>query len=146
MRFRVLAVDVVKARGHKLVKATHRSTLEITRDSYLTERGDCIIGIMADKAAFNLSHSVKSALCKPHSRLLMLLYSNGTIDYILAEGAPDLSFEDRRRIVVRKSSYVEPSTIAINASKSARDLDRELVESLKRGNELLAFLVVFAIE
>ncbi|MGB9674949.1 MAG: DUF371 domain-containing protein, partial [Nanopusillaceae archaeon] len=36
---------VINVKGHKLVKATHKSTLEITKDNFLTERGDCIIGI-----------------------------------------------------------------------------------------------------
>ncbi len=33
---------VIKAKGNKLIKATHKSTLEITKDNYLTERGDIV--------------------------------------------------------------------------------------------------------
>ena len=146
LSLKVLAVDVIRARGHRLVKATHTSTLEITREEFLTDRGDCIIGIMADKAAFHLSENIKRALQKPGSRLLMLLYSNGRVDFLVAEGSTDLKLEDKRRIVVRKSSYIEPSTIGIRASKSAGDLSRELVESLKSENELLALLTVLAVE
>lgn len=41
---------VIKARGHPNIKATHRTTIEVTKDNYLTGRGDCILGIDADKS------------------------------------------------------------------------------------------------
>ncbi|KUO85763.1 MAG: hypothetical protein AT709_05205 [Caldivirga sp. MG_3] len=50
-----MAIDVVWARGHVNVMATHRNTLEITRDDYVTKRGDCIVACCADKAALDLN-------------------------------------------------------------------------------------------
>src|SRR3989339_697243 len=34
--------------GHKNIKATHRNTLEFTKDAEVSARGDCILGIRSD--------------------------------------------------------------------------------------------------
>jgi len=42
--------EVIRARGHEHVAATHESTFEVTTDDWLTPAGDCIVGIEADRA------------------------------------------------------------------------------------------------
>jgi len=68
-------IERILAKGHKNVKATHRTTLEVTKDKYLTPRGDCIIAISANKAASDLSESFKYYLKKPGSILVVVLRS-----------------------------------------------------------------------
>ncbi|MEF8854148.1 MAG: DUF371 domain-containing protein [Haloarculaceae archaeon] len=41
--------EVVHARGHENVTATHASTVEVTSDDYLTPAGDCILAVEADR-------------------------------------------------------------------------------------------------
>ncbi|HIP75502.1 MAG TPA: DUF371 domain-containing protein, partial [Thermococcus paralvinellae] len=41
--------EIIHCYGHENIKATHKSTLEITKEDFLTPRGDCIICIKADK-------------------------------------------------------------------------------------------------
>ncbi|MFX0070300.1 MAG: DUF371 domain-containing protein, partial [Candidatus Hermodarchaeota archaeon] len=36
-------------------------TLEITKDAHLTDRGDCIVAVKADKACLDLSKEFKEA-------------------------------------------------------------------------------------
>jgi len=134
--------DTVVARGHPNVRALHRTTFEITKDRELTERGDCIIGVSADKASADLSRDLKDCLKKPLCVLVILLAADGRRDVVIARGDPKLILEDERRIIVRRSTYIDSATIAIEANKAARDIDRKLVELLKSSEtELVVELI-----
>ncbi|HID73268.1 TPA: DUF371 domain-containing protein [Candidatus Micrarchaeota archaeon] len=54
---KVVAHDVVTARGHPNIRAEHETTFEVTTEPSLTPRGDCIVGVQADKAASDLSRA-----------------------------------------------------------------------------------------
>ncbi|MGC8983109.1 MAG: DUF371 domain-containing protein [Desulfurococcaceae archaeon] len=123
--------EVVTARGHPNIKATHKSTLEITKDREVTPRGDCIVGVAADKAPADFSEEFKAHL-RDHDALLVVVLEAGDIkDIVLAHGHPGLLLTDTRRLIIRKSTYIEPATIGINASKSSAELKRELITLLK---------------
>ena len=128
--------DVIEARGHPNVRALHRTTFEVTRESHLTPRGDCIIGVRADKAARDLNPELRLALRNPGARVLVILETPGSRDQVEAWGSEGITADDDRRIIVRRSSYVEPATIAVRASKAARHLSRELVSELRQGTRL----------
>ena len=51
--------EFITAFGHKNVRATHRTTLEITKDEELSVRGDCIVAVAADKGFFDLKPKFK---------------------------------------------------------------------------------------
>ena len=53
---------VFRAWGHENVRATHRSTFEVTKDDYLTPRGDCIVGIRSEAAARDLPEWLRMLL------------------------------------------------------------------------------------
>ena len=44
-----------RCRGHPLVLGTHPTTFEVTCEKHLTENGNCIIGVAADKGCAGLS-------------------------------------------------------------------------------------------
>lgn len=123
--------DRVTAKGHQAIKALHPTTLELTKDSYLTERGDCIIGVNLDRGVFELDSNLKNALKKKSSVVVLILRVDNITDAVLAQGHENLVLSDNRRIIVRRSSYIDPATLAINANKSSRDIRRDLVEKLK---------------
>ncbi|MEM2023054.1 MAG: DUF371 domain-containing protein [Archaeoglobaceae archaeon] len=50
------------ARGHKNLRATHRTTLEVTKESYLTPRGNCIVGVKASSSARDLPEWLKKEI------------------------------------------------------------------------------------
>ncbi|MCS7098855.1 MAG: DUF371 domain-containing protein, partial [Sulfolobales archaeon] len=135
-------VDVVVFSGHENVRASHRTTLEVTKDEYLTPRGDCIIGVKSSKSALDLSHCVKEVLRRGGSLLAIIVTSSGFFDYLYASGSEKLTFKDSRKMVIRRSDYVDDSTIGLRSSKAAGDLDRSLVEALKRSER--GFLVLVA--
>ena len=128
--------------GHHNVRATHRSTLEITRDEDLTPRGDCIIGVKSTLSTLSLPDWFKEYARRDDSIIVLVLCSGGYCDSIVGRGSRGLLLSDPTRIIVRRSSFIEPATLMINASKSAVDLDRRLVSSLRTGSMLEAYLTV----
>jgi hypothetical protein len=134
--------DEIVAFGHKLVQAKHKTTIEITKEDFLTEKGDCIIAVKSDKACFDVDDEVKAAL-KQGKRIRILFKVNGIKDEVIAYGSKELLLESKTSIVIRKSSFIDERTLAIKANKSASELDRRLIEELKNPKaKLIVRLVV----
>ena len=125
----------VKAKGHKNITATHKTTFEITKENYLTKRGTCIIGINADFSAMEFPDWLKGYL-RGENKVLIEIDVMGLKDMVIAYGHKDLKFTDNKSFVVRKSSYIDGRTVAIMANKAARDIDRRIIELLKMGKEV----------
>jgi hypothetical protein len=123
--------EVVFGYGHKNILATHKATLEFTKDTHLSKKGDCIIAVAADKALADLSAEFKAGLRKPNAKLTILIEAGGVSAQVQAYGAQQLSLANPTNAVVRKSDYVCSRTLAVHADKAAIDLPRELVEKLK---------------
>ncbi|MEM1868309.1 MAG: DUF371 domain-containing protein [Thermosphaera sp.] len=132
-----MASEQVTARGHFNITGRHKTTLEITRERDLTVRGDCIIGVEADKATSDFSSEFKKALRDPRNVLLIILEARGIRDFLLAHCSSSLILSDTRRIIVRRSGFIEPATIGLHATKAAGDLNRELINALKNGETVL---------
>nr|WP_281054516.1 DUF371 domain-containing protein [Thermofilum pendens] len=133
----------MRARGHVNIRATHRTTLEITTEENLTPRGDCIIGVKANKAARDLRPEAKEYLRSGQRVLLALvLPGQGLYDTFYARGHPDLTFTDRTSIVVRKSSYIDGRTIAVNSQKAAYEIDRRIIEEIKNPDAVLLLYIL----
>ena len=134
--------ETIVCYGHENVKATHRSTLEITKEDYLTPRGDCIICIKASKALRDLDEKIKEAL-KSGKKVKIRIIVDGIVDELEAFGDSRLSFESDFSMVIRKSDYVDGRTLAIKANKAAKDIKRELIEKLKNpGQRAVVELIV----
>ena len=43
-------IDTIDIMGHPFIQCIHNTTIEITKDNYLTKKGTCILGIKASKA------------------------------------------------------------------------------------------------
>jgi hypothetical protein len=129
--------EYVEARGHKSIKALHSSTFELTKDSDLSERGDCIIGVKLDKGLKELNKDFKEALKKDSSIVMILLQVDDIKETVLARGNSKLILEDDRRIVVRRSRFIGPETIAIESNKAAKDLNRNMIKKLQSFESIL---------
>jgi len=136
--------EIIHCRGHENVRATHRTTLEFTRENYLTPRGDCILCIEADRGINDLSDEFKAAL-RSGKKLLIRIKAGNVVDEVLAEGSPELILDHEVSIVVRKSDYIDARTLAIRANKAAKDIKRELVDLL-RNRETEAVIELIVIE
>ncbi len=123
--------ETISAYGHMNVRATHRATLEFTKDTHLSMEGDCILATASTKSVADLSCRFKECLRKPNARLTLRIEAGGIVEEIHAHGSPRLVVSHPTDIVVRKSDYVCSRTLAIRADKAAVDLSRALVEILK---------------
>jgi hypothetical protein len=118
-----------RAWGHPNIKATHKNTIEFTKADYVTETGDCIVGIKADFDSSELKRFVKK-----HKLVRIAIRTGGLSEVILAKTNP--GFNDDHEIVIRIGEYVSPRTFAVRADKSAKYLNRELVKALQLGSPI----------
>ena len=127
--------EIIFGYGHENIRATHKSTLEFTKDTQLTRKGDCIIAVAADKGLADLSREFKENLQKPNAKLTISIEADGIPEQIQAYGSPQLVLTHPSDAVIRKSSYLCARTLAIHADKAADNLSRELVKKLENPNE-----------
>jgi len=128
---RLSIIELIYAKGHKNIKSTHKTTFEITKDLSLTERGDCILAISANKGVTDLSDEFKNALLNDDANLKIVVEAGGKEDSALAKGSRLLTLKDMDEMVIRKGNYICDRTLAINSNKAAIDFDRNLIEILK---------------
>jgi len=126
-----IAREVVEFRGHRLVRSTHPTTIEITTEEYLSEEGDCVIGVGATKGCAGLSTAAKAAMRVPGSRVRAELVVEGLSFEVRASGDPRLQLSDPHEMVIRRSNYVSGRTLAVHADAASKDVPREIVRLLK---------------
>lgn len=135
-------VEEVIAFGHNLIKSTHKTTFEITKEHYLTERGDCIVAVGANKAARDLSDKFKEIARKPNAKIIVIIEAAGEKEIVNAFGSPNLMFTHPTDIVIRKSNYICSRTIAIKANKAAYDFSRSLIEKLRNPKQKVKITLI----
>ncbi len=134
--------EVIEAWGHPNVTALHKTTLEITKDEELTKRGNCIIGVKANKAIRDLDANLKKLLNAGYKAKITLELPQYDIkDEIIGFGHKKMSFEHARDVVVRKSNFVCGRTLLVKANKSAFEIDREIANLLKDPSTKLLFKI-----
>ncbi len=122
--------EEIIAYGHPNILSNHKTTIEITKDNNLTKNGNCIIGVKANKSCFDLDKNIKNSL-KEGRNIKITFCVDNIIDEIIAKGSPNLSLENKKDIVIRKSDFIDNRTLAIKADKAACDLKSKLINSLK---------------
>ena len=134
--------EKISAWGHPNITANHRTTFEITKEEHLTKRGDCIIGVKAEKSISEISDEIKNKLKEnAFARIELILPQYGLKEVVEGYGSIAMTFNHPMDIVIRKSNFVCGRTLLIKASKAARDLDREMVELLKDPETELLFVI-----
>ena len=123
--------DEVEFYGHPMVRSLHPTTIEVTKDAHLTLRGDCIIGVKADKGLSELSSGVRESIMQEESTVLLTIEVPPRSFAVRATGGAALTLESPSEMVIRKSTWVSPRTLALNADAAAKDLPRDMVESLR---------------
>jgi len=117
--------------GHKNIRSSHQKTIEITKESHLTSQGDCIIGINATSSCADLPQELKDKL-KIHGAKITFSIRVGKHEFVLeGKGHPDLILTHSEDIVIRKSDFICPRTLAIKCDKSSDLLPREMVSLLQ---------------
>jgi hypothetical protein len=127
----VQAIETIFGFGHENISSTHRSTLEFTKDSYVSNNGDCILVVSADKAPIDLGSVFKENLQKPDAKLTIIIEVDDLKEQIQAYGHPHLTLTHPTEMVIRKSDYISDRTLGVRADKAANELSRALVDKLK---------------
>jgi hypothetical protein len=136
------ARDTVRARGDPLVRATHPTTFEVTKDMRLTGAGDCIIGVAADKGAADLDPDLRALLRDDRAVLTTRLAAGGKTVIVRSRGSSAFSLDHPTDLVWRRSDFISDRTVGIRSDRVAATLPREFVAALQRGEELVVELEV----
>ena len=134
--------ESLMAYGHRNLKCTHETTLEITKALNLTPKGDCIVAVNANKSLCDLGKSLRAIVTRPSSTVTMTLEVSGFTDTVEGFGDPRLSLASPEDIVCRKSNFVSERTLMIKANKAAADLDRRIVQALKDPEKVAHITIV----
>ena len=117
--------------GHKNIRSNHQKTIEITKESHLTSQGDCIVGINATSSCADLPQELKDKLKIPGAKITFSIRV-GKHEFVLeGKGHPDLILTHSEDIVIRKSDFICPRTLAIKCDKASDLLPREMVSLLQ---------------
>jgi hypothetical protein len=125
------ATEVILAYGHENIQASHKATLEITKETNLSRTGTCIIAVSANKALADLSLWFKEIMCKNGAKLTVLIEAGNDTELVRASGDSHLVLTHPTDMVIRKSNYICSRTLAIKADKAACDLSKNIVAKLK---------------
>jgi len=117
------------AYGHPNILATHKTTLEFTKDKEVSLKGDCIVGVNADFELSKIKQFIKNTKNNKISIAIQIISKNKkhkkTKEKIFAEINPN--FNSDEELVIRKTDFLSDRTFAINADKAAFELDRGLI-------------------
>jgi hypothetical protein len=123
--------DEVTFYGHPNIQSLHAKTIEITKDEHLTLRGDCIIGVKANKACADLDESFKHRL-KSNSAVVRIEIMVGDKSLLITgRGDERLSMLNANDIVIRRTNFVCPRTMSVLCDKASSDVPRKLVKILQ---------------
>jgi len=122
-------LEKISAFGHENIQCTHSTTIEITKDSFLTNKGTCILGIKSSKACFDLNSKVKEKI-KLGKKFTIVIKVGNYSDTFNGYGHQDLTLSSKKDMVFRKSEFICDRTVLINCSKSSNELNRQLIEKL----------------
>ena len=123
--------EEIRFQGHKNVLSLHSRTIEITKDEHLTLRGDCIIGVKANKACADLDESFKHRLKSNSSIVRIEIMVRDESFVILGMGDERLSMLNAHEIVIRRTNFVCPRTMSVLCDKASSDVPRILVKMLQ---------------
>ena len=134
------AQEIIRCRGHPRVLGTHPTTFEVTCEDHLTENGNCIIGITADRGCAGLSPAFKSVLAHDDAVLVTRLACDGFVAEVRSRGSSRFRLDHPADMVWRKSTFVCGRTIGILSDRVALTLPRELIADLGREKEMVVTL------
>ncbi len=117
--------------GHENIRSNHQKTIEITKESNLTTQGDCIVGVNATSSCADLPQELKDKLRISDSKVTFSI-NVGEHEFVLkGKGHPNLILTHSEDIVIRKSDFICPRTLAVKCDKASDLLPREMVSLLQ---------------
>ena len=127
--------------GHENIRSNHQKTIEITKESHLTPQGDCIVGVNATSSCSDLPQELKDKLKKSDSNVTFTINVGSHSFVIEGQGHPNLILTHSEDIVIRKSDFICPRTLAIKCNKASDLLPRDLVSLLQNSKTKGTFTI-----
>jgi len=128
--------------GHKNIRSNHQKTIEITKESHLTPRGDCIVGVNATSSCNDLPQELKDKLKNSDTKVLFSIFVGDYEFTVEGNGHPDLILTHENDIVIRKSNFICPRTLAVKCNKASDMLPREMISLLQDPNTRGIFSII----
>lgn len=117
--------------GHENIRSNHQKTIEITKESRLTPRGDCIVGVNATSSCDDLPEEIKDKLRNSDAKVSFSIRVGDHEFVIEGNGHPGLILTHTDDIVIRKSDFICPRTLAVKCDKASDLLPREMISLLQ---------------
>ena len=117
--------------GHKNIRSLHQKTIEITTEQDLTLNGDCIIGVGASCGCNDIPEKMKKLLQSSKTNILFTIKVKDFSFKVKGKGHDGLVLTHPHDIVIRKSSFVCPRTLATNCNKAADSIPRHMIKILQ---------------
>jgi len=117
--------------GHENISSNHKNTIEITKESHLTPRGDCIVGVSANSSCKDLPEKLKNKLRNPENTIEFLFKVEDVEFSLKGKGHPNLTLTHQEDIVLRKSDFTCPRTLSVKCDKASDLVPREMVTKLQ---------------
>ena len=127
--------------GHKNIRSNHKKTIEITKESHLTPRGDCIIGVSANSSCADLPEELKNKLKNPETTVEFLIKIGDDEFSLKGKGHPNLTLTHQEDIVLRKSDFTCPRTLSVKCDKASDLVPREMVTKLQNPKTKGLFII-----
>lgn len=134
-------MDRIVFRGHPLISALHPTTIEITTDTHLTRRGDCIVGVGSERGCSGLDPTLKAGLKRATSTVNFRFIVGSESFAVCARGDPRLTLQHPHDMVIRKSDYISDRTVGVKADAAAKDFPRSMI-SMLRNPDAVGYLEV----
>ena len=135
-------IERLEARGHRNIVAENKVTFEITKETHLSKKGDCIVGIRASKGACELSEKFKRFAKRENARITVIFKVGNNREVAIGRGSSQLTFNHPTDLVARKSSYTCGRTLMIKTDKAAVDISRHLIEKLKDEKQKMEIILI----
>jgi len=120
--------------GHENIRSLHQKSIEITTESDLTLNGDCIIGVGASCGCNDLPEKMKHLLRNSKTNIVFTIKVNDFSFKVNGRGHDGLILTHPHDIVIRKSSFVCPRTLATNCNKASDSIPRQMIKALQNSD------------
>lgn len=117
--------------GHENIRSLHQKTIEITTDSEISLKGDCVIGVNASCGCNEIPRKLKKLLRNSKSEILFTITVKDFSFKVKGKGNDRLILTHPHDIVIRKSSFVCPRTLATNCDKASDSIPQNMIKILQ---------------
>ncbi|MGI0027800.1 MAG: DUF371 domain-containing protein [Nitrosopumilaceae archaeon] len=117
--------------GHKNIRSLHPKTIEITTEPDLTLNGDCIIGVEASCGCNDIPEQMKNLMRNSKSEILFTISVKDIFFKVKGNGHENLILANPHDIVIRKSSFICPRTLAIHCDLASDSIPRQMIKILQ---------------